>query len=191
MGADRDAYAAREAALLAALLGGHAPPAGFARAQADAAGRTLRRKRARAVRRAWPALAVALGERFGERFDAFARTQPPPACGAGLADGLAFATSRFARGALGDDVRVEIALARAAVVLRSGRWRPRRGVFAAVLALTAPYPRLLVVVRLPRLGVRRAAWPRRTSGRARGRGAPRGGAAPRRSACGSSGPSRP
>ena len=46
---DRTGYAARQAHLLDALLRGDGFPAGFAAAQADAAGRSLRRKRARAV----------------------------------------------------------------------------------------------------------------------------------------------
>lgn len=75
MTVDRDAYAARQLELLEALLSGGEPPPGFAAAQAHAAGRSLRRKRANAVRKAWPALAGALGDRFDQCFDAFARQQ--------------------------------------------------------------------------------------------------------------------
>ncbi|MDT7713952.1 MAG: hypothetical protein QOG46_2896, partial [Pseudonocardiales bacterium] len=88
---DRTAYAARQAQLLDALLRGGDYPAGFVAAQADAAGHALRRKRARAVAGACPALALDLGDAFGARFDAFARAVDTPASGDPRADGLAFA----------------------------------------------------------------------------------------------------
>lgn len=156
MAADRHAYGALQAQLLETLLGGGEPPAGFAAAQAHAAGRALRRQRAHAVRKAWPALASALGERFDERFDAFSQTQDPPQFGHGLTDGLAFASSPFSDDALDDDVHVEVLLARAMVARRRRRpdthWAARRGVFVGALWLADPYRRLLVVIRLPALG---------------------------------------
>lgn len=154
---DRGAYAARQAQLLDALLRGDACPDGFVAAQADAAGQSLRRKRARAVAQAWPALAVALGDTFGACFDAFACHADAPASGIALADGLAFARSlegERADGAiLGDGVRAEILLARAAL--------RRRGPFLGAAWLRRPRPRLLVATRLPWVGPLHRSFPRR------------------------------
>jgi hypothetical protein len=76
--------------LLAALLGGAPPPAGFdlvrLRAQADA----LLAKRRDVVARLRPDLAEVLGADYRDRFDAYARANPRPAAGAG-ADAVAFA----------------------------------------------------------------------------------------------------
>jgi hypothetical protein len=150
---DRGAYAARQAQLLGALLRGGEPPAGFDAAQATAAGSSLRRKRGRAVAQAWPALALQLGDAFGPCFDVFARAVDAPTRGGPLADGLAFARSLRHVAALGDDARVERLLARAAL--------RRRGIFAGAAWLRRPRPRLLVVARVPRLGVVRWSVPRR------------------------------
>jgi hypothetical protein len=151
--ADRDAYEARQAELLRALIRGDEFPGGFDAVKAAAAGRSLRRKRARAVAGAWPALEIALGDGFGARFDAFARETPPPAFGFGTSDGLAFARTLPAH-ALTDDVRVELLLARALVAGRAAvAMRARRGVFARAVALREPR-RIVVVVRLPGLGRR-------------------------------------
>lgn len=141
----RALYAARQAQLLDALLRGDEYPAGFAAAQADAAGSALRRKRARAVAGALPALAIDLGDGFAGAFDRFARVTDAPASGDPRADGVAFARS-LGRGEqrLGDAARAELLLVRAAL--------PRRGVFVRAAWLRRPSRRLLVVVRLPRLG---------------------------------------
>ena len=152
-GADRGAFEAHQAQLLRALIRGDEFPDGFDVAKADAAGTSLRRKRARAVAVAWPALALALGDGFAARFDAFARATPPPAFGFGTTDGLAFARTLPA-GELSDDARVELLLARAAVAGRAGRaLRARRGIFAGAIALREPR-RILLVLRLPALGRR-------------------------------------
>jgi len=153
---DRAAYAASQAALLDALLRGDGYPEGFVVAKADAAGTSLRRKRGRAVARAWPALAIELGGAFDERFDAYARIADAPTSGDPLEDGLAFARSLHHDEAFGDNVRVELLLARAAL--------RRRGVFVRAARLRKPYPRLLVVVRLPLVGARHCsyAWRRPT-----------------------------
>ena len=148
---DRAAYAALQAQLLDALLAGSEPPAGFAAGQAQAAGRSLRRKRGRAVAGAWPALAIELGDAFAPRFDAFARATPAAAAGDPLRDGLAFARWVAKSGPLGDDARAELLLARAALQ----RGRP----FARMARLSRPYPRLLVVARLPRIGTVVRSWP--------------------------------
>jgi hypothetical protein len=142
----RAAYAARQAALLEALLAGGGYPEGFAAAKADAAARSLRRKRARAVAAAWPAMAVELGDALVARFDEFERTRDAPRTGDPLRDGLAFARwLRRAGASTGDDVRVEMLLARAAL--------SRHGVFVGMARLRGPYPRLLIVARLPGTGV--------------------------------------
>ena len=161
---DRAAYAMRQAQLLDALLRGDDPPPGFVAAQADAAGSSLRRKRGRAVARAWPALALCLGDEFDARFDAFARKAGVDASGEPLRDGLAFARWLAADGApLGDDVRVEVLLARAAV----RRGRP----WVGASLLGKPYPRMLFVARLPltkrvlRCSMRLRGGARRASGR--------------------------
>lgn len=141
---ERAVYAAHQAQLLDALLHGDNPPQGFAAAQADAAGRALRRKRARAVARAWPALAIDLGDTFGAHFDVFARATDTPAPAGPLADGLAFARWIAAHARLGDDARAELLLARAAL--------HRRGPFVRIARLRQPHPRLLLVARLPWTG---------------------------------------
>ncbi len=155
---DRAAYAARQAALLDALLRGDDYPEGFVAAKADAAGTSLRRKRGRAVARAWPALAIELGSAFDERFDAYARVVAAPSCGDPVEDGLAFARSLGGgdggeREPFGDNVRVELLLARAAL--------HRRGLFVRAARLRKPYPRVLVVVRLPLVGARHRSYARR------------------------------
>ena len=137
---DRDAYAARQALLLDALLRGGGYPDGFLAAQADAAARSLRRKRARAVAVAWPALALDLDDAFEDRFDAFARRPDAPPPGDPFRDGLAFAVWLQQDAPLGDDARAELLLACAML---------RRRPFVGVARLRRPYRRLLVVARLP------------------------------------------
>lgn len=144
----RATHAARHAALLEALLRGDGYPQGFCAVKADAAGRSLRRKRARAVARTWPALGAALGDALAAHFDEFERTDDAPRTGDPLRDGLAFAGwLRRAGAQQGEDVRVEVLLARAALA--------RGGLFVGVTGLRRPHPRLLVVMRLPRGGVQR------------------------------------
>jgi hypothetical protein len=147
---DRAAYAASQAALLDALLRGDGYPEGFVAAKADAAGTSLRRKRGRAVAQHWPALVIELGDAFDERFDAYARVADAPASGNHLEDGLAFARSLRRDAPPGDNVRVELLLARAAL--------RRRGVFVRAARLRRPYPRVLVVVRLPLVGARHRSY---------------------------------
>ncbi len=141
---DRAGYAARQAQLLDALLRGDDVPEGFVAAQVGAAGRSLRRKRARGVAAVWPALTLDLGAEFGPRFDAFARLVDAPDSGDPLTDGLGFARSLERSVALGDAARAEVLLARAAV--------RRRGVFLGAAWLRRPYRRVFVVARVPRVG---------------------------------------
>ncbi|MEA2218219.1 MAG: hypothetical protein QOJ35_845 [Solirubrobacteraceae bacterium] len=149
---DRAAYAERQAHLLEALLRGEDYPAGFVAGQAGAAGRSLRRKRARAVAHAWPALALDLGAAFDARFDAFARDADAPRSSDALEDGLAFVRCLGRDARFDDDARVEVLLARAQL--------RRRGLFVSVAWLRRPYPRLLLVARVPHVGAihRSFAW---------------------------------
>jgi hypothetical protein len=150
--ADRSRYEAGQAELLRALIRGDAFPDGFADDKADAASRSLRRKRARAAAGAWPALSITLGEGFAARFDGFAREMAPPAWGDGFADGLAFART-LSRDELSEAARVELLLARAVVRGPAGAPRPRRGVFVGARSLHEPR-RVLIVLRAPGLGRR-------------------------------------
>ncbi len=153
MATDRRAYAERQEQLLRALVAGEGFPEGFAADKAAEASRSLRRKRGRIVAKAWPALVPELGERFDERFDAFARGAAAPASGGGVADGLAFVLTLEGAGRLGDDARVELLFARARFARGAGTARARRGAFLGAIVLREPR-RLLVVVRLPRGGPR-------------------------------------
>ena len=69
--------AARQAALIAALVAGGELPAGFDPARVSAARHALLVKRAREVATAWPVLAVSLGAGWPDRFIAWAATRPP------------------------------------------------------------------------------------------------------------------
>ena len=152
--ADRSRYEAEQAAFVRSLIRGDAFPAGVDEDKAAAASRSLWRKRVRAVEAAWPALAIALGERYEERFEQYARAVPPPAVGHGYTDGLAFARTLAPQELDDDDARVELLLARAAIVTRrAGSFRDRRGLYAGAVSLREPR-RIVVVVRAPVAGRR-------------------------------------
>jgi hypothetical protein len=68
----RSRLAAEQARLLQALTGQAPPLADFDADRVRACATALLRKRARAVARAWPGLARALGKAFAGRFAAFA-----------------------------------------------------------------------------------------------------------------------
>jgi hypothetical protein len=145
---DREDYGARQAELLAALRDPEKRPRGFEADDLTAASGSLVRKRARQVAASWPALAHELGEDYLTAFARFVRTTPPPVVGEGLADGLAFASS-LRELELTDHVRAEILLARGAL---------KRGLYLGVARLHDPH-RILVVVRVPRLGRGHASFP--------------------------------
>jgi len=152
--ADRAAYAEQQSRLLRALLRGE-PPDGFDSANAAAASVVLRRKRARTVARALPVLAHDLGARFEPLFDAYARGALVTE-GGGLRDGLRFARALPCDARLGDGARREIALARA------------RGASSSLLVVATALRssrRVLLVVRLPLLGMRATTLPWRCSRR--------------------------
>jgi hypothetical protein len=69
--------AARQAALVAALVAGGPVPAGFDERLVGVAERSLRRKRAAEVAAAWPLLAAGLGDQWADRFSRWARGRPP------------------------------------------------------------------------------------------------------------------
>jgi hypothetical protein len=145
MSGERERLAAGQAALVRALVGGGPVPGGFDPDRVRATSTALDRKRAREVARAWPVLAAELGEEFTGRFLAFAAGRPPPARGGALADGLAFARALAGQGRLPGNARVEALLATAHL-------SPSPARLAATLA--GPPRRLVVTVRLPRLGDR-------------------------------------
>jgi hypothetical protein len=147
----RARLAARQAELISALFGG--PPAqGLDQRMVTAASVALAQKRARAVARAWPALARGLGADFTGRFTAYARATPPPGPGA-LADGLAFSRA-LARGHnLPDEALIERMLATTRVRLRRNRLTARHGPRLAA-AITAQPRRLVIIISLPPIGAR-------------------------------------
>lgn len=146
----------REAELVQALYGGPPAPGLDARRVATAS-QALARKRARAVARSWPALAAALGDEFGERFVAFAKTHPPPD-GGPLADGLAFSRSLARRPRLPDEARAERMIVTTQMKLSRGRLVPRRGPRIGAAVVGRPR-RLLLVVHLPWRPARLVALP--------------------------------
>ena len=69
--------AARQAALVAALVAGGELPAGFDPARLRAATEALLRKRAGEVGTQWPALRASFGPRWHAEFAAWANDRPP------------------------------------------------------------------------------------------------------------------
>jgi hypothetical protein len=149
MDAARERMADAQEGVLKALLTGTAPP-GFAADRMVTAGRTLRRKRARALARAWPALAAALGDRFTVLFADYAIEVLCAPGGSAAADGYQFARYLRASGALPREARVE--LARFELTHRATRagLRHRRVGFVAARELAT----LRIGLLLPGLGPR-------------------------------------
>ncbi|MEU4316472.1 hypothetical protein [Nocardia sp. NPDC024068] len=75
-GSDAPDLAARQAALVRALVAGDAVPPGFDVCAIHAAAHSLLHKRAREVAARYPGLAYAAGPDFAEQFVAWARTRP-------------------------------------------------------------------------------------------------------------------
>jgi hypothetical protein len=147
----RTQLGALQAELVRALTGQGGPPDGFDAARLQAAANALVRKRVGAVARAWPGLARALGESFGERFTAFAQVSSVPKEGGPLADGRAFARTLQAAGELPDAGRLEAAAVDLRYVTRKGGLVPRRWPALTITRLRSPR-RLVLGVRVPRLG---------------------------------------
>ena len=120
--------AARQAALVAALVAGAPVPAGFDERLVDAAGKSLRHKRASEVAAAWPLLAAGLGEQWHERFRRWARGRPPQGA---LRDGWDLARELAFVGELPALAEAELAT-REVGARYDGRRdpRPRRGLVA-------------------------------------------------------------
>ncbi|NUO57866.1 MAG: hypothetical protein HOV71_20495 [Hamadaea sp.] len=81
----------RQAALVAALVAGGAPPPDFDATRVDAVREQLLRKRAGEVARAWPAVAASLGPSWYATFRAWADGRPPQGS---FRDGWDFARSQ-------------------------------------------------------------------------------------------------
>lgn len=144
MSADRDAHGARQALLLGSLLRGEGFPEGFDPRLTAAASAALRRRRARMVAKAWPALEQALGEDFQALFERHANGAAPIGGGA-RGDGARFVRGLPAGVVLTDAARVELLVHRA---------RLARGPFAIVATRLRETPRVLACVRLPFAGTR-------------------------------------
>lgn len=82
--------AARQLALVSALVAGAAPPAGVDPERVRVQAQALLRKRARSVARHRPDVAAALSDGFWPAFQRYAAQSAPPASGA--ADAKAFAS---------------------------------------------------------------------------------------------------
>jgi hypothetical protein len=88
-GGSAGSLAARQLALVRALVAGAAPPAGMAEDRVHIQAHALLRKRARSVARHQPELAARLGDGFWPAFEQYAAQAGPPAGSA--ADAKAFA----------------------------------------------------------------------------------------------------
>lgn len=148
----RARLARRQAELLSAVLGQNTDLPGFDTRQVRTAAASLQGKRVRAIARAWPRLAAALGPDFGCQVGLHVDEHPSPPAGGALSDGQAFARDLAARACLPWEGRLELL----AVELRwrfaeDGRRRQRR--FGAGLAVGRPF-RLAVAVRAPGVGER-------------------------------------
>lgn len=122
-GAGKD-LAARQAALVAALVAGGPLPPGFAPGPVDAARRALLRKRAGDVARHWPLLAAALGADWPATFARWAAGRPTNGA---LRDGWDLARDLRASGELPPLGAEELAVREAAARYRGSQPpRPRR-----------------------------------------------------------------
>jgi len=108
----------RQAELLAALVCGGEPPAGFDPDRLRATASALLRKRAGEVAAQWPALAASYGPQWMTAFGAWASGRPP---GGALRDGWDFARWTAGNGTAGNG---ELSTAAAAELAgREAGWR--------------------------------------------------------------------
>ncbi len=112
----------------------------------------ITRKRMRALARTCPALTRDLGASYERRFAAFAKTNPPRDGGA-IADALAFGRAVASEQALTKAATKELLVIRSSTTIRHGQLRSRRGPYLALRWLRRP-PALIIVVRVPRLGLK-------------------------------------
>jgi hypothetical protein len=89
-GASAGSLAARQLALVSALVAGAEPPAGMAQERVHVQAKALLRKRARSVARHQHDVATSLGDGFWPAFEQYAAQSAPPADSA--ADAKAFAS---------------------------------------------------------------------------------------------------
>ena len=89
-GASAGSLAARQLALVSALVAGAAPPVGMAQERVHIQAQALLRKRARSVARHQPHVAADLGDGFWAAFEQYAAHSAPPTGRA--ADAKAFAS---------------------------------------------------------------------------------------------------
>lgn len=113
--------AARQAALVAALVSGAPVPPGFDPRRVGAAREALLRKRAADVARHWPLLAAGLGDAWPATFARWAATRPT---GGPLRDGWDLARTLRAEGTLPPIAAGELAT-REATTRYDGRRPPR------------------------------------------------------------------
>jgi hypothetical protein len=113
--------AARQAALVAALVAGGPVPAGFDVRLVGVAERSLRRKRAAEVAAAWPLLACGLGDQWADRFSRWALGRAPRGA---LRDGWDLARELAFLGQLPPIAEPELAL-REVGARYDGRHAPR------------------------------------------------------------------
>jgi hypothetical protein len=118
----REDLAARQAALVAALVEGAPPPPGFDPTRVRAAADALLRKRAGEVAAAWPLLRTAFGSDWPAEFASWAAGRPTRGA---LRDGWDLARATAAAGRLGPLGAVELA-EREVVWRYDGRSAPRR-----------------------------------------------------------------
>jgi hypothetical protein len=156
----RARLAVQQAELMRALAGQATAPEGTDAERLRTAARSLARKRLRSVARAWPALAEALADRFGEHFASFAAVTSMPSEGGPLADGRAFVQFLARRGHLPDAGRLEALAVDLRYARCAGGLRRRRGPALKMARLTQP-GRLVVAVRLPWFGEKWFALPLR------------------------------
>jgi hypothetical protein len=142
-----------QAALVSALTGRGAPPAGFDAGRLRAAKSALTAKRLEAVARAWPGVAEALGDCFEEHFHTFTMTTPLPRIGGPLADGRAFLHWLAAANSLPEAGRLQALVVDLRYTTTAGGLRPRRWPSLKAALLHGPR-RLVVGLRLPWLGER-------------------------------------
>lgn len=149
----RSRLATQQAELVSALMANGTIPCGFDAARLQVAAESLRRKRCRAVARAWPAVARSLGEEYRELFAAYADTKPLPQRAGPLADGRGFAHWLSGRGLLPEAARVQALAVDLEFASTEAGLVPRRGVTIKAAWLRQPR-RLVLAVRLPWLGER-------------------------------------
>lgn len=147
----RAKLASRQRGLLQALNGNASEVTSFDEKQIAAVSAALLQKRMRGVAKAWPALAAALGERFGQLFAEYARSASYPAHGAHLADGCRFAATLARCGKLPSAGWLAVLRFELRYKEIGDKWVPRRLPVLRLALLRRPFACALAL-RLPWLG---------------------------------------